>query len=103
MGTENGSWGAVAGDLRNWLDDRLQTLVGVVYASVNLDFYGIGESSILADNPLRYNLEPKGGDVAGQVPPRRFTLLGRTELRLCRDGSHVRRARGHAGPAGLPQ
>jgi len=61
MGTENGSWGAVTGDLRNWFDDRLQTLAGVVYASVDLDFYGIGEDSVLADDPLSYNLEPKGG------------------------------------------
>jgi hypothetical protein len=61
MGTENGTWGAMAGDSRNWLDDRLQTLVGAVYASVNLDFFGIGKNSRLADNPLSYNLEPKGG------------------------------------------
>jgi hypothetical protein len=59
MGTENGSWGLFAVDLRHWLDDRLQTLVGVVYASVNLDFHGLGESSFLADNPLRYALDPK--------------------------------------------
>lgn len=61
LGTENGSWGAVVGDVRHWLDDRLQTLAGVVYASVNLDYYGIGMDSVLANNPLRYNLEPKGG------------------------------------------
>jgi hypothetical protein len=61
MGTENGSKGAVAGDLRYWFDGRLQTLAAVVYASVNLDFYGIGNDSILADDPLRYNLEPAGG------------------------------------------
>jgi hypothetical protein len=61
MGTGNGSWGAVAGDLRNWLDGRLQTLAGVVYSSVNLDYYGLGEDSVLASDPLRYNLEPKGG------------------------------------------
>jgi outer membrane protein assembly factor BamA len=61
MGTENGSWGAVAGDLRNWWDNRLQTLAGVVYASVNLDFHGIGDDAVLADDPLRYNLEPLGG------------------------------------------
>jgi hypothetical protein len=66
MGTENGSWGVVAGDVRNWLDDRLQTLVGFVYASVNLDFYGIGENSLLVDSPLHYNLEPKGGTVQGK-------------------------------------
>ena len=61
MGTENGSWGAVAGDVRHWLDDRLQTVAGVVYASVNLDFHGIGAGGDLADHPLSYNLEPKGG------------------------------------------
>lgn len=61
MGTENGSWGALAGDIRHWFDDRLQTVAGAVYASVNLDFHGIGEGGDLADHPLRYNLEPKGG------------------------------------------
>lgn len=66
LGTENGSWGAVIGDLRYWLDERVQTLAGLVYASVNLDFYGIGEDSLLANNPLRYNLEPKGGLVQGK-------------------------------------
>lgn len=61
LGTENGTWGALAADVRQWLDDRLQTLVGVVYASVNLDFYGIGQDSALSRHPLRYNLEPVGG------------------------------------------
>ena len=64
--TENGSWGAVAGNLHNWRDDRLQTLAGVVYASVNLDFYGIGDNHMLEDNPLRYNLEPVGGMLQGK-------------------------------------
>jgi surface antigen Omp85-like protein len=66
MGTENGSAGAVVGDLRNWLDGRLQTLAGLIYSSVNLDFFGIGESSVLADNPLRYNLKPRGGMLQGK-------------------------------------
>jgi hypothetical protein len=43
------------------MDDRLQTLAGAVYASVNLDFYGIGDEAALRDHPLRYNLEPAGG------------------------------------------
>jgi outer membrane protein assembly factor BamA len=30
---------------------------------VNLDFYGVGEDSILTDSPLRYNLEPAAGMV----------------------------------------
>ena len=66
MGTENGSWGAVVGDLRHWLDDRVQTLAGVIYSSVNLDFHGLGEDSLLNDDPLSYNLEPKGGMVQGK-------------------------------------
>jgi outer membrane protein assembly factor BamA len=61
MGTSNGSWGAFGGDLRYWADDRVQTLVGAVYASVNLDFHGIGKDSVLQNNPLRYNLNPAGG------------------------------------------
>jgi len=61
FGTENGTKGGVVGDMRYWADGRVQTLVGAVYASVNLDFYGLGDDSILADNPLRYNLEPAGG------------------------------------------
>ena len=42
LGTDNGTWGVMAGDMRHWLGDRLQTLVGVIHASVNLDFYGVG-------------------------------------------------------------
>jgi outer membrane protein assembly factor BamA len=61
LGTENGTWGAFASDLRYWLDDHVQTLVGFVYASANLDFYGVGNDPVLASNPLHYNLEPKGG------------------------------------------
>lgn len=60
MRTENGTRGAFAGDLRHWLDDRLQTLVGLVEASVNLDFYGIGADRALRERPLAYNLEPRG-------------------------------------------
>jgi hypothetical protein len=58
MGTENGTRGVMAGDMRHWMGDRLQTLVGVVHASVNLDFYGIGKDNILKDHPQSYNLEP---------------------------------------------
>ena len=59
--TENGTWGAFVGDMRNWWGDRLQTRAGIVYAEVNLDFYGIGDNSLLHDHPLRYTLEPLGG------------------------------------------
>lgn len=66
LGTENGTWGAMAGDMRHWLDDRLQTLAGVFHASVNLDFYGIGESRLLERDPLRYNLQPEGVMLQGK-------------------------------------
>lgn len=65
FGTDNGSKGALAGDLHHWLGGRVQTVAAVVWASVNLDYYGIGDDSLLATNPLRYNLEPAG--VLGQV------------------------------------
>jgi hypothetical protein len=61
MATENGSWGVLAADVRHWLDDRLQTVVGVVDASVNLDFHGIGATSPLDQHPLHYTLQPIGG------------------------------------------
>ena len=28
LGTENGTWGVLAGDSRNWLNKRVQTLAG---------------------------------------------------------------------------
>jgi hypothetical protein len=61
FGTENGTWGAFAGDMRFWLDEHLQTLVGLIYASVNLKYYGIGDDPALDNNPLHYTLEPRGG------------------------------------------
>ena len=74
MGTDNGTKGAFAGDLRQWLHGRVQTLVGLVYASVNLDYYGLGNDPALADNPLGYNMEPKGGLVEAKF------RLGRSPL-----------------------
>jgi len=61
LGTENGTWGVMAGNMHHWLGDRLQTLVGLVRASVNLDFYGIGRDNALKDHPNSYNLEPLAG------------------------------------------
>jgi hypothetical protein len=66
LATENGTWGALVGDVRHWLNDRLQTQAGLAYASVNLDFYGIGQDRALDRHPLRYNLEPKGGVLRGR-------------------------------------
>ncbi|MBN8463671.1 MAG: BamA/TamA family outer membrane protein [Dechloromonas sp.] len=59
LGTENGTRGAFAGDVRHWLDDRLKTVVGVIDASVNLDFYGIGRDPDLERHPKSYNLETR--------------------------------------------
>jgi outer membrane protein assembly factor BamA len=67
LGTENGTWGAMAGNVSHWLDDRLQTTVGIIRASVNLDFYGIGENGALKNHPLAYNLEPSGGVARARV------------------------------------
>jgi hypothetical protein len=63
LGTENGSWGVLAGDVRHWLGDRLETQVGITHLSANLDFHGIGQNRLLDEHPLRYNLEPTGGVV----------------------------------------
>lgn len=61
LGTENGTSGVFAADMRHWLDDRLKTLVGVVHAPINLDFYGIGYDPLLQNNPKTYNLETTAG------------------------------------------
>ena len=61
LGTDNGTWGAYAVDSRYWLDDDLHTLVAAAYASAHLDFYGIGQDSLLQADPLRYEIAPTGG------------------------------------------
>jgi hypothetical protein len=66
LGTENGSRGLFAGDIRFWLDDRLKTVAGAIDASINLDFHGLGDDSALEDDPLRYSLRPLGGTVQAQ-------------------------------------
>ena len=60
LATENGSWGGLAADVRHWLQDRLETQVGVTHLSVNLDFHGIGQNRALDRHPAQYNLEPTG-------------------------------------------
>jgi hypothetical protein len=75
LGTENGTAGGFAVDSRHWLDDRLQTLTGAMYASINLDFHGVGEDSRLHNNPLRYTIQPAGGMLNTHF------RLGRTPLK----------------------
>ena len=59
--TENDTKGAMVGDWRHWLGGRLQTLIGAVRASVNLDYFGIGQDVFLKNNPLSYNIDISGG------------------------------------------
>ncbi len=61
MKTENGTSGVMAGDVRHWLDDRMQTLIGIVHASINLDFQGIGQDRALENDPRTYNMETIAG------------------------------------------
>lgn len=53
--TENGSWGAAAGHSGHWRDDRLKTLLGAFYTSLNLEFFGDGDFDV-DGGPLEYNL-----------------------------------------------
>lgn len=60
LGTENGTEGYFGGDMRYWLDNRLQTLVGAIKANVNLDYYGSGETGFLNKHPQSYTLDLTG-------------------------------------------
>lgn len=57
IATENGTWGAFAGDSSHWFDDRVQTLAAVGGGKLNLDFYGLGDSGSSLDEPVRYSLD----------------------------------------------
>ena len=61
LGTDNGSWGLMLGDIRHWFDDRLETQAGILHLSANLDFRGIGKDAFLERHPIQYNIEPTGG------------------------------------------
>jgi len=57
IATENGTWAAFAGDSSHWLDERLQSLAAGGTAHLNLDFYGLGNTSASLDEPIRYTLD----------------------------------------------
>lgn len=61
LGTENGTWGVFGLDSRSWLDGRLQSIVAVLYADLQLDYFGLGGEGRLRDQPLAYRLSPAGG------------------------------------------
>jgi len=97
MGTENGSWGLFGGDIRYWLKDHLQTFTALIYASVNLDFYGVGWTDALEDAPLRYNLAPKGGLFQAKY---RF---GESSFWAGLGGQFISTEVAFAAPAGTPE
>jgi len=55
--TENGTWGALAGDTSRWMDDRVQTLAGAGVGELHLNFYGLGDSDESLDEPVKYQLD----------------------------------------------
>jgi len=63
LATENGSRGVILGDIRYWMDDRLQTLVGAIKSSINLDYYGTSEQGFLNRHPRSYSLDLSGAMV----------------------------------------
>jgi hypothetical protein len=56
LGTENGTWAAGGFHFGSWKQDSVRYLGGVAYPSVNLTFYGGGNSPIFARG-FDYNLE----------------------------------------------
>jgi hypothetical protein len=78
FGTQNGTWGAFAGDASRWLDGRLRTLFGGATGRVNLDFYGLGPDASSLDNKVRYSLEFTGvvAQANWQLAPRSPWAVG---------------------------
>lgn len=56
LGTENGTWAAGGFHFAPWKHDRIRFKFGAIYSSVNLAFYGGGDSPI-SDKGLDYNLK----------------------------------------------
>lgn len=55
LGTQNGTWAALAGDSSRWFDGRLKTLIGAGTGVGNLDFYGLGDAASF-NQGVRYSL-----------------------------------------------
>ena len=60
FGTQNGTWGAFAGDFSRWFDGRLRTLVGAGAGQFNLDFFGLGSAPSSLDEGVRFSLHLRG-------------------------------------------
>jgi hypothetical protein len=76
--TENGTWGAFAGDVSRWLDGRLRTLAGGGAGIANLDFYGLGPDRASLDRAVRYSLQFSGAVAQAnwQLAPRSPWAVG---------------------------
>jgi len=57
IATENGTWAAFAGDSSHWFDERVQSLAAGGTGQLNLDFFGLGDTSDSLDEPIRYTLD----------------------------------------------
>ena len=68
----------MAGNLRHWHRERLQTLIFFIDTKVNLDFFGIGESAALGGQHLSYTLHLTGGAAPGPPSPGRLARMDRT-------------------------
>ena len=63
--TENKSWALAAGHYGVWKQGSLRYLGGLAYASINLDFYGIGNDPEENRNPIPLKLQ--GGGTVQQL------------------------------------
>ena len=94
FGTENGTWGAFAGDASRWIDGRLKTLAGVGTGSVNLDFYGLGTDLPALDRGCALLAAVQRRHGPGQLAARaEVTVVARLALCLCRRRSEAARRR----------
>jgi hypothetical protein len=70
LATENGTRLAFGADSSQWFDERLQTLAALGGGQLNLDFYGLGDSSDSLDEPIRYQLDFTLAMLQGNWKPR---------------------------------
>ena len=94
FGTQNGTWGAFAGDASRWLDGRLRTLLGAGAGQFNLDFFGLGTAPSSLDQGVRYSLQFTGvlAQANWQLAPKSPWAV-RPALRLRRRGPKATRPR----------
>jgi len=62
---DNGTWAVAGGHMGVWDEGDIRYLGGLAYASVYVDFYGIGRDSGINSNPIPYHIE--GGGTVQQI------------------------------------